>query len=104
MKQWTVSASAIRNDYYATVTPKSFIADVAAVKVNVTFEYQPKPPVRGDVLGAYWAAWTGLQFNLAKDYSDIGLTHLFLAFANYQGGKIDTSVSGNYLNIPPANY
>ncbi len=54
-------------------------------------------------LGAYWAGWMGYQYDLNNTYGNIPLTNIFLSFANYSNGKIDTSVSGWFGDVPAAN-
>jgi len=44
-------------------------------------------------LAAYWGCWTGYKHDLTT-YKDVGLTTLYLAFATYSHGTIDTSDCG----------
>lgn len=83
----------------ATATPTSFTVP-QATDVNITVG---AAPVFTPQLGAYWAGWMGYQYDLSNTYGGIPLTNIFLSFANYSNGKIDTSVSGWFGDVPAAN-
>lgn len=53
-------------------------------------------------LAAYWAGWTGETYKLYEDYVDLEMTTLYLSFADFVNGEIDTSVSGHLTDIPSA--
>jgi len=50
--------------------------------------------------GAYWAGWTGDTHQLYNDYVDLNMSTLYLAFADFKNGAIDTSISGHLTDIP----
>jgi hypothetical protein len=56
----------------------------------------------GKQFAAYWAGWTGDAHKLT-DFTSVGLSTLYLAFADYSGGEINTSVSGYITKVPAAN-
>lgn len=51
-------------------------------------------------LAAYWAGWTGETYKLYEDYLDVEMTTLYLSFADFSNGAIDTSVSGHLTDVP----
>jgi hypothetical protein len=73
----------------------------------VTFTGETPPTIYASVteispliIAAYWTGWTGKSANLAQNFSDVDI--LYLSFANFDetSGRIDTTVSGGFADIP----
>ncbi len=84
----------------ASINPMVVSTVSGSVTPTITINVGPAPAGQ---LAAYWAGWQGYQYDLANTYGSIPLTHLYLAFANYVNGSIDSSVSGSFTQVPAAN-
>ena len=84
----------------AAVSPSVVSTMSGSVTSTVNINVAPAPAGQ---LTAYWAGWQGYQYDLSNTYGSIPLTGIYLAFANYSNGAIDSSVSGYFSNIPAAN-
>ena len=94
---YNVAASA--PNLVASITPSSFNTTNTgpANPINISFAPFTKQ------LAAYWAGWSGYQYDLNGTYGQLPLTTIYLAFANYTGQAIDSSVSGYFSVVPVAN-
>jgi hypothetical protein len=92
---WTLTGTST-SGANASFNPSQFTADQDMLNITVKFAN----PATRQQFAAYWAGWTGDQHDLSTSYSDIGLTTLYLAFADYSSGKIDTSISGYICEVP----
>lgn len=74
-----------------------------ATEVTITYIAQEDDDEESEIFpqfGAYWAGWTGETHKLYEDYVDLGLTTIYLSFADFVNGSIDTSVSGHLCDVP----
>jgi hypothetical protein len=92
---FNVTASA--PNLYATVTPASFNTSAQGNQAPVNVLFSAAGPQQ---LAAYWAGWMGYGYDLNNTYGKLPITDLYMAFANYVNGQIDTSASGYFSVIP----
>jgi len=99
-RQYTVSAPSLTfngNSYSTAITPSSFTLTQSPQSLSILIS-QLAPQTKK--LAAYWGGWTGYQYDLHNTYGNLPLTDLYLAFANYSNGQIDTAASGYLTRVP----
>ncbi len=84
----------------ASISPSVVSTMQGALTPTLNITVAPAPAGQ---LTAYWAGWQGYQYDLTNTYGNIPFTAIYLAFANYANGVIDSSVSGSFAKIPAAN-
>jgi hypothetical protein len=93
---YNVSASA--PNLFATITPTSFNT-TATNQTPVTINFAAAPAQK---LQFYWAGWMGYAYDLNGTYGALPITDVYMAFANYSNGQIDSAASGYITNVPKA--
>ncbi len=90
------------NMYSATITAGAQQKISAPTTITINYKADTPPPTTGKKFVTYWAGWTGTQFDLSNLASS-KINVLNLAFADYNNGKIDTTISGSIADIPAEN-